>query len=158
MDRVVAVGLGSNLGDRTAHLAHARAGLARLLTDPRFSPVSETAPVGVPDDQPPYLNAVAVGRSAATPRDLLAALLAIERERGRERPYRNAPRTLDLDLLFVGDLVIREPDLVLPHPRMECRLFVLEPLAALAPEWRHPVSHRTVAEMLQAVRRSLPAP
>jgi 2-amino-4-hydroxy-6-hydroxymethyldihydropteridine diphosphokinase len=162
--RIVAVALGSNLGDRLGHLLHARARLEALLTDLRFSSIRETSPVGVPDEQPSYLNAVAVGSSAATPRALLTALLDIERERGRERPYPNAPRTLDLDLLLVGDLIVAEPDLVLPHSRMAGRAFVLEPLleieelAGPAPRWHHPVTGRTVEEMLQELTRSPPGP
>jgi 2-amino-4-hydroxy-6-hydroxymethyldihydropteridine diphosphokinase len=91
-----------------------------------------------------------VGETALAPRALLEALLAIEQERGRERPYLNAPRTLDLDLILAGDTVVEEPGLVLPHPRFRERRFVLEPLAAVAPELRDPVSGRTVAELLSA--------
>jgi len=153
--RPVAISLGSNLGDRQAHLAYARTRLESLLGDLRFSSIRETEPVGVPDRQSPYLNAVAAGRSAASPRELLAALLSIERERGRERPYPNAPRTLDLDLLLVGELVIDEPDLIVPHPRMGDRLFVLEPLLeidAIRIGWRHPLTGQTVEEMLAGLR------
>ena len=98
-----------------------------------------------------FLNAAAVGYTALKPRVLLDALLAIEQERGRERPYLNAPRTLDLDLILAGDTVVKEPGLVLPHPRFRERRFVLEPLAAVAPELRDPVSGRTVAELLSDV-------
>jgi 2-amino-4-hydroxy-6-hydroxymethyldihydropteridine diphosphokinase len=163
--RLVAVALGSNLGDRQAHLAYAGSRLERLLINPRFSTVRETEPVGVPDSQSPYLNAVVLGASTASPQDLLAALLAIERERGRERPYLNAPRTLDLDLLLVGDLVVNDPpDLILPHPRLHIRQFVLEPLLELeaiidpGARWRHPVTGQTVEAMLEALRLSQPSP
>jgi 2-amino-4-hydroxy-6-hydroxymethyldihydropteridine diphosphokinase len=158
VDRIVAVGIGSNLGDRQSHIDYARARLQALLTNLVVSSTRETAPVGVPDLQPLYLNLVAVGSSDASPRQLLDALLAIERERGRERPYLNAPRTLDLDLLLVGDTVIAEPDLVLPHPRLGERFFVLEPLAEVAPRWRHPLTRETPAEMLVDLRRSPPSP
>jgi 2-amino-4-hydroxy-6-hydroxymethyldihydropteridine diphosphokinase len=158
VDRVVAIGIGSNLGDRHAHIAFARTRLESLLVNPRFSSVRETDPVGVSGPQPKYLNAVAVGTSAATPRALLGALLAIEQERGRARAYPNAPRTLDLDLLLAGDAIVEEPGLVLPHPRMAGRLFVLEPLAEIAPTLRHPQTGQTVEEMLRVFRQSPPAP
>jgi 2-amino-4-hydroxy-6-hydroxymethyldihydropteridine diphosphokinase len=153
--RPVAISLGSNLGDRQAHLTYARTRLESVLDQLRFSSIRETEPVGVPDRQSPYLNAVAAGSSVASPRQLLEALLAIERERGRERPYPNAPRTLDLDLLLVGELVIDEPDLILPHPRMSTRLFVLEPLLeidAIRIGWRHPLTGRTVEQMVAGLR------
>jgi 2-amino-4-hydroxy-6-hydroxymethyldihydropteridine diphosphokinase len=159
--QLAAIAIGSNLGDRHAHLAFARTRLESLLVDLQFSAIRDTEPVGVPDRQPPYLNAVAAGTTDASPRDLLEALLAIERERGRERPYPNAPRTLDLDLLLVGDLVVDEPDLLLPHPRLTGRLFVLEPLLdidRIRLAWRHPITRQTVAEMIEALRPSLRAP
>lgn len=80
-------------------------------------------------------------------RELLEALMTIERERGRERPHRNAPRTLDLDLILLGDLVVNEPGLVLPHPRFRERRFVLDPLAEVAPDLRDPASGRTIADL-----------
>jgi 2-amino-4-hydroxy-6-hydroxymethyldihydropteridine diphosphokinase len=128
------VGLGANLGDRTAALRTALAALAalpgtRLL---RVSSLYRSAPVdaGGPD----YLNAVAEIATQLPPHDLLAALQAIEHAAGRERPYRNAPRTLDLDILLYGDLRLDSATLMLPHPRMHERAFVLLPLAELAPD------------------------
>ena len=149
MDRV-AIALGSNVGDRRAHLDYAVAALRALLTNVAVSRYYDTVPVGVSGPQAMFLNAAAVGETALAPRALLEALLAIEQERGRERPYLNAPRTLDLDLILAGDRVVEEPGLVLPHPRFRERRFVLEPLAAVAPELRDPVSGRTVAELLSA--------
>jgi 2-amino-4-hydroxy-6-hydroxymethyldihydropteridine diphosphokinase len=149
MDRV-AIALGSNVGDRRAHLDYAVASLRALLNNVAVSRYYDTVPVGVSGPQAMYLNAAAVGETALAPRALLEALLAIELERGRERPYLNAPRTLDLDLILAGDTVVEEPGLVLPHPRFRERRFVLEPLAAVAPELRDPVSGRTVAELLSA--------
>ena len=149
MDRV-AIALGSNVGDRRAHLDFAVAALRALLANLTVSRYYDTVPVGVSGPQAMFLNAAAVGESALAPRALLDALLAIEQERGRERPYVNAPRTLDLDLILVGGAVLDEPGLVLPHPRFRERRFVLEPLAAVAPELRDPISGRTVAELLSA--------
>jgi 2-amino-4-hydroxy-6-hydroxymethyldihydropteridine diphosphokinase len=148
-NRVVAVvGLGSNLGDRRAHLEFAIARLTRYLSALRVSSVHETDPVGVPGDQPRFLNAVAVGETTLEARPLLDALLAIEKQAGRERPYAGAARTLDLDLILLGDRIIDEPDLTVPHPRFRERRFVLEPLAEVTPGLRDPVTGRTIAELL----------
>jgi 2-amino-4-hydroxy-6-hydroxymethyldihydropteridine diphosphokinase len=153
VDVPVAVALGSNLGDRHAHLDYACRRLGELLADLVCSPFIDTVPVGV-GVQPRYLNGAAIGRTALEPRILLDALLAIERERGRERPGPGAPRTLDLDLLLYGDAALDAPGLVVPHPRFRERRFVLEPLAAIAPAWRDPVSGLTVAELLGKLGRA----
>ncbi|MCU1381387.1 MAG: folK [Acidobacteria bacterium] len=149
MDRV-AIALGSNVGDRRGHLDHAVSALRAFLVNLAVSRYYDTVPVGASGPQAMYLNAAVVGDSSLAPRVLLDALLAIEHERGRERPYVNAPRTLDLDLILVGDAVVEEPGLSLPHPRFRERRFVLEPLAAVAPDLRDPVSGKTVAELLAA--------
>jgi 2-amino-4-hydroxy-6-hydroxymethyldihydropteridine diphosphokinase len=145
--RPVAVALGSNLGDRQAHLHHAVARLGQILTDLRVSGFVETAPEGGAP-QPHYLNAAAVGRSAAPPADLLASFLTIEGERARTRPFPRAPRTLDLDLILVGDLIVTSPDLELPHPRFRDRRFVLAPLAEIAPDLVDPVTGLTIPDLL----------
>jgi 2-amino-4-hydroxy-6-hydroxymethyldihydropteridine diphosphokinase len=147
LDRV-AVALGSNLGDRFAHLDYAVARLQTVLRQLKVSQYRETAPVGVSRPQPLYLNAAAVGVADLDARAILDALLAIERERGRVRPGPNAARTLDLDLILVGDLVIDTPDLVVPHPRFRERRFVLEPLAEVAPDLRDPVTGRRIDDLL----------
>jgi 2-amino-4-hydroxy-6-hydroxymethyldihydropteridine diphosphokinase len=148
LDRV-AVALGSNLGDRVAHLDHAVARLQGVLRRLKISRYYETAPVGVVGPQPLYLNAAAVGETLLPPRALLDLLLGIERERGRERlPAPHASRTLDLDLILFAGLIIDEPDLVVPHPRFRERRFVLEPLAEIAPELVDPSTGETVAQLL----------
>jgi 2-amino-4-hydroxy-6-hydroxymethyldihydropteridine diphosphokinase len=150
----IAVALGSNLGARRSHLDFAVSRLRSLLRDLRVSRYYDTDPVGVPGDQPVFLNAAATGESTASARELLQALLAIERERGRERPFPGAARTLDLDLLLCGDQVIAEPDLIVPHPRFRERRFVLEPLAEIAPGLVDPVTGKTVGELLKLELRS----
>ncbi len=145
---LVAIALGSNLGDRDAHLDFALSRLSQFLTDITVSSRYDTAPVDVVGEHPTYLNAALVGRTALEPHALLRALQAIELADGRERPYINAPRTLDIDLILYGASVVSAPDLVLPHPRFRERAFVLEPLAEIAPELVDPVSGLTVRELL----------
>ena len=125
----VAIALGSNLGDRHAHLRFAIDRLRRILTDIRVSSIHETAPEGVDGPQPDYLNAVVVGLTTLRPLELLHELLSIERERGRTRPSFRASRTLDLDLILYGEEVIDTPELTVPHPRYKERKFVTEPLS-----------------------------
>ena len=149
---IAAVALGSNLGDRAAHLDFAIARLAALLDNLKASRYYDTVPVGVSGPQPIYLNAAAVGKTTLSARELLDGLLAIERERGRERPHDNAPRTLDLDLILFGDAVIVEPGLVVPHPRFRERRFVLEPLAEVAAGLRDPVTGKTADQLLLDLR------
>ena len=143
-----AVSLGSNVGDRRAHLNFAVASLRGLLTNLAVSRYYETVPVGVSGPQAMFLNAAAVGQTSLTARGVLEALLAIEQERGRERPYARAPRTLDLDLILLGDMVLDEPDLVVPHPRFRERRFVLEPLAEIAPDLKDPETGSPVSALL----------
>jgi len=129
------IGLGGNLDDPAARIRRAFSALARL-PETRLAATSSlyrTAPVGYLD-QPDFVNAVAVLETRLAPLALLDALLGLELDAGRERAFRNAPRTLDLDLLVYGDLQLDHPRLVLPHPRMGSRAFVLEPLAEVAPE------------------------
>jgi len=142
------IALGSNLGDRQSHLEAAIARLDRILSGLLASSVFETEPVDVLGAQGRFLNAAVVGGFEGPPLDLLATLLAIERERGRQRPHAGAPRTLDLDLIFFGAEQVQEPGLVVPHPRFRERRFVLEPLAEIAPDWRDPVTGLTVRELL----------
>ncbi len=145
----VYLGLGSNLGDREANLARARQLLAtRGFREAAASALYETEPVGgVP--QGPFLNQVIGGTQALGARELLAACLGIEQELGRVRRERNGPRTLDLDILLYGDLVSEESGLVVPHPRMHERRFVLAPLAEIGASARHPVLAASIAELLE---------
>ncbi len=125
------LGLGSNLGDREARLREAVAGLPDVVA---VSPLYETEPVGGAPGQPLYLNAVVELRTDLGPRDLLERARALEEAAGRLRAEPAGPRTLDVDVLLVGDLRAEDPDLVVPHPRMYERRFVLAPLADIAPE------------------------
>jgi 2-amino-4-hydroxy-6-hydroxymethyldihydropteridine diphosphokinase len=156
----VFVALGSNLGDRAAYLDGA---LAALRADPdvRVLAVSrwiETPPEGGPPGQGPYLNGVLELRTRLEPRELLARLQRLERLAGRERAVRNGPRTLDLDLLVFGARSADSADLVLPHPRMHLRRFVLEPLCELAPDLELPAAGRSAAEQCARLEAALSAP
>lgn len=125
------LGLGSNLGDRWAHLRGALSGLDEVTG---VSPVYETEPVGGPAGQGPYLNMVVELDTDRSPWELLELARRLEEAAGRVRTERHGPRTLDVDVLLVGDLVVEDPDLVVPHPRLWERRFVLAPLADLAPD------------------------
>ncbi len=144
------VALGSNLGDRLANL---RAGVDGLTAAARVevtavSRLYETAPVGGPDDQGAYLNAVLRAETSLDAADLLALLHRIESERERRREVRWGPRTLDLDLLVHGGLVSDEPSLRVPHPRLHERRFVLVPVCDVAPDLAHPRLGRTMVDLL----------
>lgn len=150
--RTVVVAFGSNLGDRRRHILDAADAVGRLLRNFRLSTIIETAPVGPGTaHDPPYLNAVGVGESALSARALLEALQGIEADAGRTRPYANAPRTLDLDLILVGEESLAEEGLAVPHPRFRDRRFVLEPLAELAPDLCDPVTGLTVGDLLSRI-------
>ena len=149
---LIAFSLGSNLGDRRAHLEWAVEQLGTILENARVSSFIETEPVDVPDEQPPYLNAAVVGECALPPAELLEWLLAREREQGRERVTPRAARTLDLDLILYGDLLVDAQGLVIPHPRFRERRFVLEPLAEIAPEMKDPVTGKTILRLLREVQ------
>jgi len=145
------IALGSNLGDRVENLLLARERIASphvRLT--RASSIYETAPREIVE-QPWFLNQVVIAETTLFPRQLLARLLRIEQEMGRQRTIAKGPRVIDLDILLFGDSVIHTAGLEVPHPRMAERRFVLEPLAELAPTLRPPRSSHTVQEMLAKV-------
>ena len=141
-----ALGLGSNVGDRRAHLETALHGLRARLEVLAVSRFLATEPVGGPP-QGEFLNAAAVVETELSPRALLELARALEEAAGRERGARWGPRTLDIDLLLYGDEIVNDADLVVPHPRLHERRFVLEPLAEIAPDWTVPRLDRTVREL-----------
>ena len=146
-----AIALGSNLGDSLSILENALKILAQTpgITLESYSSWYQTAPIGPP--QPDYLNGCALLNVQLTPEGLLETLLTIERQLGRVRRERWGPRTLDLDLLLYGDLILEAPKLQIPHPRMRERSFVLVPLAEIAPDWIDPVSRKAIAQLLEGL-------
>ena len=146
----VYLALGSNLGDRALHLRAALTALGRLLTIEIVSRVYETEPVGN-RDQPDFWNLVLRARTSLEPRALLQHIQRIEESLGRTRSTRNAPRTIDIDLLGYDALVLHAEDLVLPHPRLHERTFVLYPLAEIAPDFYHPERKQSVHDLIAAL-------
>jgi 2-amino-4-hydroxy-6-hydroxymethyldihydropteridine diphosphokinase len=151
--KIVYIALGSNLGDREDNLRQAREQLSapdlRVL---RASSIYETAPQDI-EDQPWFLNQVIECETDLFPRQLLVRLKKIEKVMGRKRTMAKGPREIDLDILLFGDAVVKAPELEIPHPRLAERRFVLEPLAELAPEKKHPGTRKTMREMLAGVAK-----
>jgi 2-amino-4-hydroxy-6-hydroxymethyldihydropteridine diphosphokinase len=150
MSTVAYLSLGSNIGDREAHLRDA---LARLQREGRLIAVSsfyETEPVEV-TDQAWFLNCAVGLETSVPPPELMRSLLRIEQEMGRKRIQKKGPRTIDIDILLFGDAVVNTPELTIPHPAMHERRFVLEPLAEIAPDARHPVLKKTIRELREAL-------
>lgn len=151
MPILVYLSLGSNVGDREHHLRDA---IARLETKGRIVSVSsfyETEPVEF-TDQAWFLNCAVALETTETPEQLMAALLHLEQEMGRQRIQRKGPRTIDIDILLFGDTILDSPALTIPHPAMQQRRFVLQPLAEIAPEARHPALKKTVRELLDGLQ------
>jgi 2-amino-4-hydroxy-6-hydroxymethyldihydropteridine diphosphokinase len=146
---VVYLALGSNVGNREENLREAERRLRQLgVTVKRASSIYETAPVDYLD-QPWFLNSVLQAETDLAPHDLLRRMREIESAMGSKKPFAKGPRLIDLDILLYGDETITTPDLQVPHPRMLERLFVLVPLAEIAPTYRHPSWQGSVAEVLQ---------
>ena len=158
MHKIAYLSLGSNLGDRAGNLRSALERLGTLGTVVAVSSFYETEPVEV-TEQPWFLNCAVKLDTEKMPRQLLAGLLAVERQMGRHRTQSKGPRTIDIDIVLFGNSILATPDLIIPHPSMQERRFVLEPLTEIAPDVRHPVLERTIKELRdalppgQAVRR-----
>ncbi len=143
------IALGSNSGDRHQHLCTAYSALRALGAITAASPIYETPPIDCPEGSGPFLNAVLTIESHHSPAALLTALREIEQHCGRPAEHAfHAPRTLDLDLLFVGTLELTAPALTIPHPRLHLRRFVLQPLASIRPALILPGQHSTIAQLL----------
>jgi 2-amino-4-hydroxy-6-hydroxymethyldihydropteridine diphosphokinase len=152
MHKVVYLSLGSNVGDREANLREAISKLSEVGQVVAVSAFYETEPVDT-GPQPWFLNCAVKLDTEKMPRQLIAAILSLEQSMGRQRRKEKAPRTIDIDVLLFGSSIVELPSLTIPHPRMHQRRFVLEPLAEIAPEARHPGFKRTIREL----RDSLPA-
>lgn len=141
------IALGSNLGDRWRSVRAALRAMGNFCRIGRLSSIYETEPVGLAG-QPAFLNAAVSVSTALDARSLLHSLLGVERDLGRERAVNHGPRTIDLDLLLYDALVVKEPGIEVPHPRLHQRRFVLVPLVEIAPHLLHPVLRQTMAQLL----------
>jgi 2-amino-4-hydroxy-6-hydroxymethyldihydropteridine diphosphokinase len=150
MPQLVHLSLGSNVGDRAEQLRDALARLGAAGRVVSVSSVYETAPVGF-TGQPWFLNWAVTLETRKTPQQLMAAILGIEEEMGRRRTQKKGPRSIDIDILLFGDVIVDSKELTIPHPAMHQRRFVLEPLAEIAPEALHPALKRTIRELRDAL-------
>lgn len=150
MHKIVYLSLGSNLGDREANLRTAIEKLGHIGSIAAVSSFYETEPLEV-TNQPWFLNCAVKLDTEKMPRQLISAILALEQSMGRQRKQPKAQRTIDIDILLFGSSVIEIPSLTVPHPRLHERRFVLDPLAEIAPDARHPVFKRSIRELRDAL-------
>lgn len=153
MSHIIYLGLGTNLGDRQANLQAAAAGLIPKVGRLRVSSIYETEPWGY-RDQPAFLNQVLEGETDLQPLDLLVFLKNLELTLGRQATFLYGPRLIDLDILFYDQAIINQADLVIPHPRLAERAFMLVPLAELAPELHHPLLGLTISKLKNRIDTS----
>ncbi len=152
MDHIVYIALGSNLGNRLSNLKNAISNFTPQMDVKKKSPVYETPPWGYAD-QPAFLNQVVMVETYLEPEDLLGHLKRLETVMGREPSFQNGPRLIDLDILFYDDIIVDSPPLVIPHPRLHQRAFVLVPLNDIAPDLVHPLYAKSISEMLLDIDR-----
>ncbi len=149
MERVY-LGMGSNVGDRSGNLEQALEALAGRIAIETVSSIYETEPVGY-EAQDWFLNLVCCGKTELDPEALLAFIKQIEKEMGRQEAFLNAPRIIDIDILFYGNRIMKTEELVIPHPRITERGFVLVPMAQIAPDFIHPVNGKSINELISGL-------
>ncbi|WP_297453462.1 2-amino-4-hydroxy-6-hydroxymethyldihydropteridine diphosphokinase [Persephonella sp.] len=143
--------LGSNIGNRQENINQAIRFLSKEITDIKRAPIYESKAVGY-EDQPDFLNTVISGYTDLSPEELLNFVKKVEKQTGRIKRFRWGPREIDIDIIFYGNLVIEKDNLIIPHPRIQERDFVLKPLCDLEPEFIHPVLKKTVLELLNNLK------
>ncbi len=143
----VFIGLGSNIGNRMHYLHLAREGLSNIFNAKHTSSIIESAPLYV-TDQPAFLNQVISGETSLSITDLFNYITQLQKEIGRTLTYKNGPREIDIDILYYGNTIMDTPDITVPHPRINERLFVLEPICEIAPDWLCPITKKTMRELL----------
>lgn len=146
----VYLALGANIGNKKENMAKAIALLGEKVRVVKKAPLYETKPWGY-TEQENFINSVIMGETDATPEELLQFVKQIEKEVGRQKRFTNGPREIDIDILFYDDLIINTPSLTIPHALLHVRDFVLQPLCDIAPDFVHPILHKTIRQLLQEV-------